>query len=72
MSYRKVDRLTRLLVEFPQIRQAQVANVELTGCRLPNRKACNAQTIDAFRVAIEKSRRDQISQEAVDGAYGQP
>jgi hypothetical protein len=67
-----MNRLPRLLIQFPQVRQAQAANVELAACRLADGKACDPQVIVALSVAAHEFRCDEIRQKAVNRADGQP
>lgn len=72
MPYREMYSFSRLLVQLPQVRQAQAPDIELSGRRLPDRETCDSQVMDTFSVAIQESGCDKVRKEAMNRAHWQP
>src|SRR6476620_208443 len=65
LADREVDRLSRLDIQIMQIGKAKSSNIELPERGLPQRKARNAQVVNAGPAAIQVSRALQVHQEAM-------
>src|SRR5215467_1331594 len=66
-----MNRFARFLVQLLQMREAQLANVELCQRRMPDRKTSNSQVILAAGAVGKKPCVFQIDQKAMHGAHRQ-
>ena len=72
MPHGEVDGLAGLLVEFPQIGQAQASDIKLVCRGLSNGKTCDSEMMSALSIAVQEARGNQIGQKAVNRAHWQP
>src|ERR1700686_5428738 len=68
----KMDGLAGLLVQFPQVRQAQASDIKLRYGGLSNGETCDSEMMRTFSITVQEARGDQSGQKAVNRAYGQP
>jgi hypothetical protein len=68
VTHGQVNRFPSLLIQFPQVRQAHAADVELTHGRLPNRETRNPQVVVALSVATQEACGHQVLEKTMDRA----
>src|SRR5215831_6475940 len=69
MPHRQVNGFPSLVIQLPQVRQAQSADIKLADRCLPDRKTGNPEVISTIYVAAQEAGRDQVRQKAMDGAH---
>jgi hypothetical protein len=67
-----VDGLAGLLIQFPQIRQAQAPDIKLPDGGLSNRETRDSEVMGSLSIAVQEACGDQIGQKAVNRAHWQP
>src|SRR6266567_3722090 len=72
VPHREMYGLASLLVQFPQIWQAQAPDIKLAYCGLSNTKTCNSEVMGAFSVAVQETRGDQVGEKTVNRAHWEP
>ena len=72
MAYREVDCFASLLIQFPQVGQAQAPDIELPDSCLSNRETSDSEMMAAFPITVQEARADQISQKTMHRAHWQP
>jgi hypothetical protein len=69
MAHGQVNGFASLLVQFPQVRQAQATDIELTDGGLSDGKACDSKVVGAFAITIQESRGNQVGEKAMNCAH---
>jgi hypothetical protein len=72
MPHGQMYGLAGLLIQFPQIGQAETPDIKLPHGRLTNRETCDSKMMGALPVTVQKTRTDQICQEAMNRAHWEP
>src|ERR1700686_1284292 len=68
----EVDGFAGLLVQFPQIGQAQASDIKLVYGGLSNRETRDSKLMGALSIAVQEACSDQIGEKTVNRAYRKP
>ena len=72
MPHGQMYSLAGLLIQFPQIGQAETADVKLPHGGLTDGETCDSEMMGTLSITVEKARVDQICQKAMNCAHREP